>query len=308
MLILLAIYIMVSLYADYHMEIQQARLRITTGGSVIRTSLGPVEYAAAGSGDPVIVIHGAGGGYDQGLLVSEAWLGHGYRRIAVSRFGYLNSTLPANASYALQADIIVELMDSLRIPEAVIMGLSAGGPSSILLASRHPQRCRALILVSAISREISELSWYHNIALDLVFDSDLLYWVLINYLPSSFYTAFGIPPDVQANLTPAQHDSISYFLHSILPISMRKPGTAYDRIVRELDLPVDSIRSSILVIHARDDNIVPFSNAEHVTEEIPEAVLLAVPTGGHLLIGHYGQIRRTIEDFLTHRSNIDDTQ
>jgi pimeloyl-ACP methyl ester carboxylesterase len=295
---IVAIYIVVSVYGNFQKDIVRARLRLTSGSKIITTSQGPIEYATAGEGDPIIVVHGAGGGYDQGLLISEAWLGNYFHRIAVSRFGYLRSPLPAEFSHSSQADIFAELLDSLNIKKAVIMGVSAGGPSTIQFALRHPERCRAVILVSAISHEHPPLSWHHNLVFDLVFNSDLLYWSLVSYLPSSFYTAFGIPPEVQAALNPAQRDSLSYFLHSIMPVSLRKNGTAHDRIDCDLDFPVERIQAPVLVVHAEDDNIVSYANAEYIKEKIPDAKTLAFKTGGHLLIGQYHHIKQTITDFL----------
>lgn len=66
---------------------------------VIRTNSGPIEYTTVGDGYPVLVVHGAGGGYDQGLILAQ-FEGDDFRRIAISRFGYLRTPLPANASPA----------------------------------------------------------------------------------------------------------------------------------------------------------------------------------------------------------------
>lgn len=295
---IVAIYIAASVYRNFQKDIARARLRLTGGSKIITTSQGPIEYATAGEGDPIIVVHGAGGGYDQGLLISEAWVGNDYRRIAVSRFGYLRSPLPTEPSHSLQADIFAELLDSMEIGKAVIMGASAGGPSTLQFALRHPDRCRAVILVSAISHEHPPLTWHHNLVFDLIFSSDLIYWSLVNFLPSAFYSAFGIPSEVQASLNPAQRDSISYFFHSILPVSLRKEGMAYDRTARDLDFAVERVKAPILLIHAEDDNIAPFANAEYIKEKIPNAKTLIFKTGGHLLIGQYHRIEQSITDFL----------
>lgn len=71
---------------------------------IAETRHGPLEYASRGKGPPVLVVHGAGGGFDQGLLFSKAFGGGGYRWIAPSRFGCLGSPLPEDASTAAQAD------------------------------------------------------------------------------------------------------------------------------------------------------------------------------------------------------------
>ena len=57
------------------------------GKFTIETSFGTLEYAVKGEGEPILVVHGAGGGFDQALNMTGAMAGHGYRLIAPSRFG-----------------------------------------------------------------------------------------------------------------------------------------------------------------------------------------------------------------------------
>ncbi|HET6980571.1 MAG TPA: hypothetical protein VFI53_00445, partial [Myxococcaceae bacterium] len=73
--------------AAYERDIGAARRRVSTGSTVVDTRCGPIEYASRGSGPPVLVVHGAGGGFDQGLALGERLIDHGYRVIAPSRFG-----------------------------------------------------------------------------------------------------------------------------------------------------------------------------------------------------------------------------
>ena len=50
-----------------------------------------------------------------------------------------------------------------------------------------------------------------------------------------------------------------------------------------------------LVVHARDDGINPLSVAERLMAGIEGAELLAVDTGGHLLLGQADAVRRRIQ-------------
>lgn len=119
--------------ASYQRDIHQARERISAGSQIVETPCGPIEYAVAGSGPPVLVVHGAGGGYDQGLDFSRALVPSGLRVIPMSRFGYLHTPLPADASAAAQADAHACLLDALNISRAAVIGASAGAPSSMQL-------------------------------------------------------------------------------------------------------------------------------------------------------------------------------
>src|SRR5574341_2268914 len=80
------------------------REKLLEGGRVLSTAQGPVEYAEHGSGPPILVLHGAGGGYDQGLFVAEYLVGSGFRFIAPSRFGYLRSLILGDGTPETQAD------------------------------------------------------------------------------------------------------------------------------------------------------------------------------------------------------------
>jgi 2-hydroxy-6-oxonona-2,4-dienedioate hydrolase len=97
---------------SYRSEIRRARARVAAGSRMLETASGPIEYAEVGEGRPVLVIHGAGGGYDQGLDLAAGLVRYGFRVIAVSRFGYLRTPLPKDASPAAQADAHAAVLDA----------------------------------------------------------------------------------------------------------------------------------------------------------------------------------------------------
>ncbi|MFX8418052.1 hypothetical protein ABTL59_19245, partial [Acinetobacter baumannii] len=76
------------------------------------TSVGPVEYAEKGphDGAALLSIHGAGGGWDQGLANIAGLVSNAYRVIAPSRFGYLGTPVPTDTSPARQADAHAALL------------------------------------------------------------------------------------------------------------------------------------------------------------------------------------------------------
>jgi pimeloyl-ACP methyl ester carboxylesterase len=122
----------VLVYARFRRDMRTAQARLESGGSqVIATDCGPIEYATFGEGDPVLVVHGIFGGFDQGLVIARGNVGEEFRSIVPSRSGYLRTPLPDDASPAGQADAYVCLLDALGIEQAAIMGTSAGGTSEI---------------------------------------------------------------------------------------------------------------------------------------------------------------------------------
>src|SRR5688572_25633690 len=71
------------IYAQYRSDLSIARRELQAGSQITRTECGPAEYAVAGSGPAVLVIHGAGGGYSTG--VQAARTGHSMTRSARKR-------------------------------------------------------------------------------------------------------------------------------------------------------------------------------------------------------------------------------
>ena len=93
----------VTIVAAYEAEIRPIRAKVLAGGRIAETAVGKIEYSIAGDGMPLLSIHGAGGGYDQGLMIATALVGDGFKAIAPSRFGYLRTPVPSDASPAAQA-------------------------------------------------------------------------------------------------------------------------------------------------------------------------------------------------------------
>jgi 2-hydroxy-6-oxonona-2,4-dienedioate hydrolase len=118
----------------YSYEIGRAREAAQRGSLLADTYVGPIEYAERGAGIPLLSIHGAGGGFDQGLTNATEFAGENFRVIAPSRFGYLRTPVPQDASPAAQADAHAALLSNLNVPKAIVIGVSAGARSAIELA------------------------------------------------------------------------------------------------------------------------------------------------------------------------------
>ena len=133
-----------ALWAWYASDMAATRDRLAASSEIVETALGPVEAATWGEGPPALVIHGAGGGWDQGRVLAETLGGEGLRWIAVSRPGYLRTPLGADPSPARQADLFAALLDSLGVESVVVLAVSGGVPPALKLADRHPERVAGL--------------------------------------------------------------------------------------------------------------------------------------------------------------------
>ena len=198
-LLVLSIIVVVLITQAYmfQQEMQSAQGRLLTGSRVIETASGPIEYADVGDGYPVLVVHGAGGGYDQGMILSRMLFNDDFRLIAPSRFGFLRTPLPNHASPAAQADALVNLLDELNISKVTVVGISAGGPSTLQFALRHPDRTSAIVLVSAVVHEEKQMNFIDKIIHYGVFKSDFIFWLITKHFESGLIAFLGVTPEVQ---------------------------------------------------------------------------------------------------------------
>ncbi|MGF1506865.1 MAG: alpha/beta fold hydrolase [Anaerolineae bacterium] len=288
--------------ALYARDLSHARARIAAGSRIAQTACGPVEYADTGQGPPVLVIHGAGGGFDQGVLLGESLLGAGHRIIAPSRFGYLSSPLPADASVQAQAAAYASLLDGLGLEAVPVVAISAGGPSGLQFALDYPERTEALVMVSA-------LSWMDPVrtgedarrttAINRVMGSDFLYWSVIHVARRPMLSLLGVTPELMRDLPPTEQQRVDAILDGMLPLSQRMPGIMADQgYTFSRDQPLESITAPVLVLHCRDDTLVRFEHGQHTADRIPGAVLHAMETGGHFSIGGTQVIQVVVTDFL----------
>lgn len=116
-----------------------------------RAQLGEIslQYEVEGSGEPVLLIHGAHIADAMRPLMVEPAL-EGYRRIRYRRRGFAGSTNPlpiAPASVAEQLADAVGVLDHVGVDRAHIAGHSGGALLAIELAARHPDRVTSLALL-----------------------------------------------------------------------------------------------------------------------------------------------------------------
>ena len=308
----LVIGLFVLVYTNYQHDIRQARERILAGSQIVETPCGSIEYAVAGNGPPVLVVHGAGGGFDQGLDLSKALVQRGFRVIAMSRFGYLRTPLPADASPAAQADAYACLLDALNVQLAAVVGLSAGAPSSMQFALRYPERSAALVLLvpaaypahleqrsdGAMPKETSAVTKF---LFDTALKSDFVFWAAIRLAPQAMYGALlATPSEVVERASADERARVADTLDHLLPFSQRRLGVLNDA-ANENPLPryeLERIQAPTLCISVADDLYGTFEPARYSAEHIPHARFVGYPSGGHICVGHEQGITDAVVAFL----------
>jgi pimeloyl-ACP methyl ester carboxylesterase len=289
----------------YQDELRRARDAASRGSLIAATTAGPIEYAESGAGFPLLSIHGAGGGYDQGLANAVDLIGPEYHVIAPSRFGYLRTPVPQNSSPTAQADAHAALLTALNVSQAIVVGVSAGARSAIEFALRHPERLTALILIvpgtySPTSPVAIEESRGSKLAFWLVNNgADFAWWAAETISPSTLIRFVGVPPDVVWASSKAEQDRILRIVRSIEPLSLRFAGINIDSNPDLGRLPLERISVPTLIISARDDLLNTLPAAEFAASKIPNSTLIVYETGGHLLVNRTGEVRDVVERFLS---------
>jgi len=278
----------VALLAAFWRDISRHYDRVRQAGTVYSAPLADIEYTESGTGPPVLVVHGSGGGYDQGELIAEAVLGSGMRTITPSRFGYLGSSMPADATWDDQARAYAALLDHLGVGQVAVVAMSHGGPSALVFALLSPERVTSLTLIScgvapSATGEQQDADRKGD-TLTTLFRYDLAYSLASRLFRSSLLQLIGADKDVIGTLTPRQRALIDRIVDEMNPVSLRTEGVAFDNRTALPGERIDGIEAPTLVIHARDDRLQLFHNAEFADRHIPRSRLVAFDRGGHVLI------------------------
>lgn len=292
----------------FQRDLAQAVARAAQGSTQLDTRCGRVEMQQAGEGFPLLIVHGSGGGHDQGMAWARPLAQQGMRVIAMSRFGYLRTPRPVDASPEAQADAHVCLLDALDIARAAVVGVSAGAPSALQMAIRHPQRVSALVLVvpiawkpGAVADSAPPVSDETDGWLLRLLGSDFLFWSGLRVARNALIRhVLATPPELVAAASDAERVRINALAERILPVSARAAGLRDDtRLGKALGpYALESVRAPTLVASARDDGFGTYAAAEYVASRIPGAKFLGFEKGGHLLVGQDAAVQDAIVELL----------
>ena len=285
--------------------IAAADAAVARRSSLIATTAGPLEYAIAGDGPPLMMIHGTGGGFDQGLLFAHGLRERGFRIVSPSRFGYLRSAFPDDASPAQQADVLAELLDHLGIERLPVVGGSSGALSAAEFALRHPDRCSHLVLLvpaaNLTGRDPVEFTAVQEMAVGAVLGSDAAFWALSAVARDQMIRALlATDPALLSRVAPQERRRAELILGGILPVSRKADGLRTDAFWAGTPSPTDhgGIRVPTLVLSCEDDLFGTADTARRLSERIPGARLTIWPEGGHIWLGHDEDVAREIAMFV----------
>lgn len=212
--------------------------------------------------------------------------------------------MPADASAGAQADAHICLLDRLGIGHAAVMGGSAGAPSALQMAIRHPDRVSALVLLVSLAYKPPTQAdsappmpaWVENTMMRLI-GSDFLFWAALHVARDQVIkVVLATPPELLATASPQERSRIDRMLDHILPVSARAAGLVSDTAVgKHLKAsPLQAVRAPTLLISARDDSYGTFATAQYTAGQIAGARFIGFDQGGHTWVGHDDEVMDAI--------------
>jgi 2-hydroxy-6-oxonona-2,4-dienedioate hydrolase len=293
------------LWLTYARDMSAARFRLKGQSQTVQTPYGRLEYASLGEGPPVLVIHGAAGGFDQGLDMAGPLAGQGYSLIAPSRFGYLGSALPAGLTVPMQADAYVALLDALHLDKVDVVAISAGAWSALQFAIRHPERVRSLVLLVPADYLPPGVKIHGGAATKAIFGSDFIAWGMLKLMPvmpgSMTRMMLGTDRQVVDAASPSEKARVEQILTHLLPVGHRRPGMDFDvAAAADHATPYDlaAIACPVLAISDEDDAFGTAARARFIVSRVKQGRVVTYPTGGHALVGRLDQALGEVVGFL----------
>jgi pimeloyl-ACP methyl ester carboxylesterase len=235
-----------------------------------------LRYVDAGTGPPVIFLHGLGASLYTWRRTLGPVKAAGYRVVAFDNRGFGFSDKPArgydNAAYVR---LLGALLDSLHVADAVLVGHSMGGAIAAEAAIRVPERVRGLVLIGSAGAGVREPPVFRVARWPLV--GPLLLGFggrgLTERLLRSTYADPG-------KVTPADVDQ--YYA----PVAEPGYGRALGAVLREfrfdgLNGQFDRIAAPTLVLWGEEDRWIPIALGRLTASQIPRSAFLSVRHAGH---------------------------
>lgn len=253
------------------------------------------NYHDVGSGETVLLIHGSGPGvsaWANWRLILPA-LSQRFRVLAPDMAGFGFSERPANYQYSMQNWVAqaVGLLDALNIQQASVVGNSFGGALALALAIHHPERVKKLVLMGSVGvpfkiTEGLDRVWGYEPSLDAM--KGLLDIFAYN---RALVTDELAALRYQASIRPGFQESFS----AMFPAPRQRWVDAMSSSLAD----IRALPHPTLIIHGRDDKVIPLQNAYDLLDLIERSELHVFGQCGHWTqIEHAASFNQLVAEFL----------
>ena len=235
-----------------------------------------IRYVDAGRGTPVIFIHGLGASIYAWRKNLAPVAAAGFRVVAFDNRGFGASDKPAHGySNAELARLVVALMDSLRLPDAVLVGHSMGGAIAAEVAIANPQRVRGLVLIDAAGLGVRSpvllrlATWP---VVEPLVSGLRSRWVTARVLKSTYADPGKVQPaDVDQYYAPVAEPDFGRALRSVLR------EFRFDALGGRLS----GVDTPALAVWGDRDRWIPPSIGMALAAQLPRVAFVLVPRAGH---------------------------
>ena len=182
------------------------------------------------------------------------------------------------------------VIDAVGIERFPLLGISQGGPVAVVYAVRHPERVSHLILYGAFALGGKKRSPAEKEMRDAMTTLMRLGWGADNPSFRQMFTARFIPGGT--------HEQADYFNELQLKTTSPECAARYFAAVGDFDITdlLPRVKTQTLVMHVRDDQVVPFEAGRQLAASIPGAHFIALPGRNHLFLEHEPASHRFFEE------------
>jgi 2-hydroxymuconate-semialdehyde hydrolase len=248
-----------------------------------------------GQGAPVLMIHGSGPGvsaWANWRLVMPV-LAAQRRVIAPDMVGFGDTERPAGIAYVMETWVrqALDVLDALQIERADLVGNSFGGALALALAIRAPQRVRRLVLMGSVG-----VPFDITPGLDAVWGYEPSFEAMKRLLDLFAYDRTLVNDELaelryQASMQPGYQESFA----AMFPA----PRQRWVDAMASAESDIRLLPHETLVIHGREDRVIPLSNSLTLAQWIPSSQLHVFGHCGHWTqIEHATRFARLVGDFL----------
>ncbi len=191
-------------------------------------------------------------------------------------------------------DDVRAVMDAAGSESAALVGMSEGGPMSLLFAATYPERVTALVLWSTFAR----LAWAPDYPFGVEPQLGEMYG---DQIEAAWGTGL-VWPMISINDSPddeATRRRLAHFERNAATPAMASAANRFALLVDAREA-LGTISAPTLVVHRMDDPVTPLAHGRYLAEHIPGARLAVFPGAFHFsAIGNDEDALDEIEQFLT---------
>lgn len=256
--------------------------------TIVETEKGMIECSVSGKGETILFIHGGHSNCEETIFHKGFDLKK-YQIITISRPGYGKTPLNNhNKSPKGTADLIISLLDKLKIKSTKVIGISAGGLTALELSANYPEYVNYLVLISAITKK-----WLSKTDKEYKIGKRIFAPKIEKFTWFFYKMAFSFFPKTMTKMIFKElstYRPIKFQKNEIFELQkMTSKMRSFKGFNNDLDQDIEpNILSKIicktLILHSNFDNSVSFEHPENAKHRIKQSELIKLDNRwGHLL-------------------------